>query len=74
MVNTFHTEANNMSQFDLHSPLFHWQGRHDAEDGKLGQRIHHVVQRQKADELSAVAHGVSLLGFARLTNKLSIFF
>lgn len=53
-----------MSQFDLHSPLFHWQGRHDAEDGKLRQRIHHVVQRQKADELSAVAHGVSLLGFA----------
>ncbi|EDN55824.1 formimidoylglutamase [Vibrio antiquarius] len=63
-MNTFHTEANNMSQFDLHSPLFHWQGRHDAEDGKLGQRIHHVVQRQKADELGAVASGVSLLGFA----------
>lgn len=36
-----------MSQSDLHQQKFHWQGRHDAEDGKLGQRIHHVVKHQK---------------------------
>lgn len=53
-----------MSQSDLHKPLFHWQGRNDPEDGKLGQRVHHIVQHMKADELGKATQGVSILGFA----------
>ena len=62
-----------MSQSDLHNPLFHWQGRHDAEDGKLGQRIHHVVQHQPAHELEKVAQGVSILGFATVNGSFNCF-
>ena len=39
-----------MSQFDLHSPLFHWQGRHDAEDGKLPMTYGFSVKAEKDDE------------------------
>ncbi|HCE3739125.1 formimidoylglutamase [Vibrio parahaemolyticus] len=53
-----------MSQSDLHQQKFHWQGRHDAEDGKLGQRVHHVVKHQKTSELEKASQGVSILGFA----------
>lgn len=53
-----------MSQSDLHQQKFHWQGRHDAEDGKLGQRIHHVVKHQKTSDLEKASQGVSILGFA----------
>ncbi|MDC5839841.1 formimidoylglutamase [Vibrio europaeus] len=42
---------------------FHWQGRHDAEDGALGKRIHHVVKQIQVDELQPYRNAVSLLGF-----------
>ncbi|MCW8332945.1 formimidoylglutamase [Vibrio sp. SCSIO 43135] len=43
---------------------FHWQGRHDAEDGDQGKRIHHVIKQKQADELNEHTHAISLLGFA----------
>ncbi|WP_102403032.1 formimidoylglutamase [Vibrio sp. 10N.261.55.A7] len=43
---------------------FHWQGRHDSEDGDLGTRVHHVIKQKQAHELSKASHSVSILGFA----------
>lgn len=43
---------------------FHWQGRHDAEDGRSGHRVHHVITPKDADKLDAYHDAVSLLGFA----------
>ncbi|OIQ24576.1 formimidoylglutamase [uncultured Vibrio sp.] len=43
---------------------FHWQGRHDSEDGDLGTRVHHVIKQKQAHELSHQSHSVSILGFA----------
>lgn len=42
---------------------FHWQGRHDAEDGALGKRVHHVVKKMQVEELQPHNDAVSLLGF-----------
>ncbi|NAW59891.1 MULTISPECIES: formimidoylglutamase [unclassified Vibrio] len=42
---------------------FHWQGRHDAEDGELGKRIHHVVEKVQASELSDHPDSIALVGF-----------
>ena len=47
----------------LTSQQFHWQGRHDAEDGDLGKRVHHVIKQKQASELSDSIRAVSLLGF-----------
>lgn len=33
---------------------FHWQGRHDAEDGALGKRVHHVIKQIQVDELQPI--------------------
>ena len=33
-----------MAQSDPNTAPFHWQGRHDAEDGELGKRVHHVIK------------------------------
>jgi len=43
---------------------FHWQGRHDAEDGAMGKRVHHVVKQIPVSELEPYRNAVSLLGFA----------
>ncbi|CAM2836085.1 formimidoylglutamase [Vibrio mytili] len=64
MVSILRMETVNMSQSDLHNPLFHWQGRQDPEDGKLGQRVHHVIQHLSTSELDTVTQGVSVVGFA----------
>ena len=64
MVSILRMETVNMSQSDLHNPLFHWQGRQDPEDGKLGQRVHHVIQHLSTSELDKVTQGVSVVGFA----------
>ncbi|CAE6897306.1 Catalyzes the conversion of N-formimidoyl-L-glutamate to L-glutamate and formamide [Vibrio sp. B1FLJ16] len=54
-----------MSQSDLHKQLFHWQGRHDPEEGKDGRRVHHIVQHKATSELdNNGAQGISILGFA----------
>ncbi|MCL9783770.1 formimidoylglutamase [Vibrio sp. S4M6] len=46
------------------SQQFHWQGRHDAEDGEFGKRIHHIIKQKQANELNESTKAVSLLGFA----------
>ncbi|MCK6265101.1 formimidoylglutamase [Vibrio sp. ZSDE26] len=43
---------------------FHWQGRHDAEDGDLGKRVHHVIKKKQAHELATIKNAISILGFA----------
>ncbi len=43
---------------------FHWQGRHDAEDGEQGKRVHHVIKQIEASDLEPYHNAVSLLGFA----------
>ncbi|WGY46731.1 formimidoylglutamase [Vibrio sp. ABG19] len=43
---------------------FTWQGRHDAEDGALGTRVHHVMQCLSATGLEPNQQAVSILGFA----------
>ncbi len=43
---------------------FHWQGRHDAEDGALGKRVHHVIKQIPVRDLEPYHNAVSLLGFA----------
>lgn len=54
-----------MSQSDLHKQLFHWQGRHDPEEGKDGRRVHHIVKHKATSELDKTGtQGVSILGFA----------
>ena len=42
---------------------FHWQGRHDTEDGELGTRVHHVAQPLSAKELAGKQKGIALNGF-----------
>ncbi|EEX92209.1 formimidoylglutamase [Vibrio orientalis CIP 102891 = ATCC 33934] len=42
---------------------FHWQGRHDAEDGAQGKRVHHVVRQMQVSELQPYHNAISLLGF-----------
>ncbi|EGR0353181.1 formimidoylglutamase [Vibrio vulnificus] len=49
--------------FFLHNE-FHWQGRHDAEDGAAGLRVHHVVQPIDYTHIGEKPYGASLLGFA----------
>ncbi|POF58179.1 formimidoylglutamase, partial [Vibrio vulnificus] len=49
--------------FFLHNE-FHWQGRHDAEDGAAGLRVHHVVQQIDYTHIGENPYGVALLGFA----------
>ncbi|MDF2152352.1 formimidoylglutamase [Vibrio sp. CAU 1672] len=53
-----------MANNELNASNFRWQGRHDAEDGLLGQRVHHVIQHRCSHELPNGSHAVSLLGFA----------
>ncbi|CAE6903989.1 Catalyzes the conversion of N-formimidoyl-L-glutamate to L-glutamate and formamide [Vibrio sp. B1REV9] len=53
-----------MAQSDLNNAPFHWQGRHDAEDGELGKRVHHVIKNTSVEELEKLNKGVSILGFA----------
>ncbi|WP_447474908.1 formimidoylglutamase [Vibrio harveyi] len=53
-----------MSQSDVNHPPFHWQGRHDAEDGEQGKRVHHVIKNISTEELPHLSEGVSILGFA----------
>ncbi|UUM29524.1 formimidoylglutamase [Vibrio japonicus] len=43
---------------------FHWQGRHDAEDGNLGKRVHHVIKKVSVQDLESYRNAVSILGFA----------
>lgn len=43
---------------------FQWQGRHDAEDGASGRRVHHVISPMQANQLNPKNQAVSLLGFA----------
>lgn len=43
---------------------FHWQGRHDAEDGSLGKRVHHVIKKIPVQELEPYRNAISVLGFA----------
>ncbi|WP_367988930.1 formimidoylglutamase [Vibrio sp. NTOU-M3] len=43
---------------------FHWQGRHDPEDGNDGKRVHHVIKQLRYQELQPYRNGVSILGFA----------
>ena len=40
-----------MAQSDPNTAPFHWQGRHDAEDGELGKRVHHVIKNISVEEL-----------------------
>ncbi|RTZ14429.1 formimidoylglutamase [Vibrio aquaticus] len=42
---------------------FHWQGRHDSEDGALGHRIHHIIKQMPVEDLQPYHNAVSLLGF-----------
>lgn len=49
--------------FFLHNE-FHWQGRHDPEDGAAGLRVHHVVQQIDYTHIGENPYGVALLGFA----------
>ncbi|EDP60211.1 formimidoylglutamase [Vibrio sp. AND4] len=53
-----------MAQSDLNATPFHWQGRHDTEDGELGKRIHHVIKNISVADLPSRSEGVSILGFA----------
>ncbi|EJK2114351.1 formimidoylglutamase [Vibrio navarrensis] len=53
----------------MKSPLnltneFHWQGRHDAEDGALGKRVHHVIRHVDYAAIDPLSRAVALLGFA----------
>ncbi|MDN3610169.1 formimidoylglutamase [Vibrio ostreicida] len=53
-----------MSSLPKTNQDFHWQGRHDAEDGALGKRVHHVITQKQANQLTPEMNSVSLLGFA----------
>ena len=53
-----------MAQSDPNTAPFHWQGRHDEEDGELGKRVHHVIKNISVEELPSRSEGVSILGFA----------
>lgn len=43
---------------------FHWQGRHDAEDGDLGRRVHHAIRSKQVFDLNAAEQSVAILGYA----------
>lgn len=51
-------------EFPITSHDFHWQGRHDAEDGELGKRVHHAIKAKQACDLKDTDKGVSILGYA----------
>ncbi len=62
-----------MSRTSFPTPEFHWQGRHDGEDGEFGRRVHHIVDTSGASALlnqndaasAKIVHsGVALVGFA----------
>ena len=52
-----------MSNHVITNQEFHWQGRHDVEDGPLGKRVHHVIKQMQVDQLQPYHNAVSLLGF-----------
>ncbi|MDA0118774.1 MULTISPECIES: formimidoylglutamase [Vibrio] len=53
-----------MSNLPTTSQDFHWQGRHDAEDGALGKRVHHAIKQLQVEDLEPYRNAVSVLGFA----------
>lgn len=52
-----------MTEYIQPSHNFTWRGRHDVEDGKLGSRVHHVMQCKSLHQLTHNDQAVSLLGF-----------
>ncbi|MBN3494672.1 formimidoylglutamase [Vibrio neptunius] len=53
-----------MSNLPTTNQDFHWQGRHDAEDGALGKRVHHAIKQLQVEDLEPYRNAVSVLGFA----------
>lgn len=53
-----------MSDLPTTNRDFHWQGRHDAEDGVMGKRVHHVIKQLQVQDLEPYRNAVSILGFA----------
>lgn len=53
-----------MSNLPTTNQDFHWQGRHDAEDGAMGKRVHHVIKQLQVQDLEPYRNAVSILGFA----------
>ncbi|EEX30916.1 MULTISPECIES: formimidoylglutamase [Vibrio] len=53
-----------MSNLPTTNQDFHWQGRHDAEDGAMGKRVHHVIKQLQVQGLEPYRNAVSILGFA----------
>ncbi|NOH54084.1 formimidoylglutamase [Vibrio coralliilyticus] len=53
-----------MSNLPTTNQDFHWQGRHDAEDGAMGKRVHHVIKQLQVQDLEPYRNAVSVLGFA----------
>mgnify|MGYP001464837016 FL=1 len=52
-----------MSNNSVTNQEFHWQGRHDAEDGSLGKRVHHIIKQIQVEDLQPYRNAVSILGF-----------
>jgi len=53
-----------MSKLPTTNQEFHWQGRHDQEDGALGKRVHHIIKQLQVKDLEPYHNAVSILGFA----------
>ncbi|WP_114785832.1 formimidoylglutamase [Vibrio tetraodonis] len=53
-----------MSNLPITNQEFHWQGRHDQEDGALGKRVHHIIKQLQVKDLEPYRNAVSILGFA----------
>ena len=53
-----------MSSLPITNQEFHWQGRHDLEDGALGKRVHHIIKQLQVKDLEPYRNAVSILGFA----------
>ncbi|ERB65292.1 formimidoylglutamase [Vibrio coralliilyticus OCN008] len=53
-----------MSNLPTTNQDFHWQGRHDPEDGAMGKRVHHVIKQLQVQDLEPYRNAVSVLGFA----------
>lgn len=53
-----------MSNLPTTNQDFHWQGRHDAEDGAMGKRVHHIIKQLQVQDLEPYRNAVSILGFA----------
>ncbi|MGF1698012.1 formimidoylglutamase [Vibrio kyushuensis] len=64
LVNKTTEQSANKKSHTVTNQDFHWQGRHDGEDGELGKRVHHVIKQKQACELHAVKNTISILGFA----------